>query len=342
MIQIDLITGFLGSGKTTFLKKYAKYLMSQGMRIGILENDYGAVNVDMMLLQDLEGEQCDLEMVAGGCDADCHKRRFKTKLIAMGMLGYDRVIIEPSGIFDMDEFFDVLHEDPLSRWYEIGNVIAIVDAKLEKELSHPSQFMLASQIAGAGQIVLSKSQLASDEEICETLLQCKNALQEFKCQREIVGMSGTNEIDKKSGINKIEEDKQNRKEDAIKTQVCVLNKDWETLNEQDFQGILSCGYQSSSYVKAYQQDDVGYSSLYYMNQPFEESKITEIAKKILEDDNCGNVFRVKGFVKKEDGGWMKLNATKEQISLEPIEKGQEIIIVIGEQLIQEKVDRYFN
>ena len=70
MVKIDLITGFLGSGKTTFIKKYAKYLMAQGMNIGILENDFGAVNVDMMLLKDLEGDQCELEMVAGGCDAE--------------------------------------------------------------------------------------------------------------------------------------------------------------------------------------------------------------------------------------------------------------------------------
>ena len=131
MVKIDLITGFLGSGKTTFIKKYAQYLMSQGFHIGILENDYGAVNVDMMLLKDLEGENCELEMIAGGCDADCHRRRFRTKLIAMGMCGYDRVIVEPSGIYDVDEFFDVLRDDPIDRWYEIGNVITVVDAKLE-------------------------------------------------------------------------------------------------------------------------------------------------------------------------------------------------------------------
>ena len=103
MVKVDLITGFLGAGKTTFIRKYARYLMDQGMNIGILENDLGAINVDMMLLHDLEGEQCELEMVSGGCDRDCYKRRFKTKLIAMGMCGYDRVLIEPSGVFDVDE-----------------------------------------------------------------------------------------------------------------------------------------------------------------------------------------------------------------------------------------------
>ena len=49
MVKVDLITGFLGSGKTTFIKKYAQYLIDQGYRIGIIENDFGAVNVDIAL-----------------------------------------------------------------------------------------------------------------------------------------------------------------------------------------------------------------------------------------------------------------------------------------------------
>ena len=158
MVKIDLITGFLGSGKTTFIKKYAKYLIDQGLNIGILENDFGAVNVDMMLLQDIAGEKCTLEMVAGGCDKDCHRRRFRTKLIAMGMCGYDRVLIEPSGIFDMDEFFDTLREEPLDQWYEIGNVIAVVDAKLPDEMSEANLKRcdaLCLKIGAAAIIVLS-------------------------------------------------------------------------------------------------------------------------------------------------------------------------------------------
>ena len=56
MVKIDLITGFLGSGKTTFIRRYAQWLIKKGYNIGILENDFGAVNVDMMLLKDLEGD----------------------------------------------------------------------------------------------------------------------------------------------------------------------------------------------------------------------------------------------------------------------------------------------
>ena len=70
--KVDLVTGFLGAGKTTFIKKYARYLLDKGCKIGVLENDFGAVNVDMLLLQELLDENCDLEMVSAA-DKDCHR-----------------------------------------------------------------------------------------------------------------------------------------------------------------------------------------------------------------------------------------------------------------------------
>ena len=41
MVQVDLITGFLGAGKTTFLRRYVRYLVQQGHKVCILENDFG-------------------------------------------------------------------------------------------------------------------------------------------------------------------------------------------------------------------------------------------------------------------------------------------------------------
>ena len=87
----------------------------------------------------------------------------------MGMCGYDRVIVEPSGIYDVDEFFDVLHDEPLDKWYEIGNVITIVDAKLEPELSEEADYLLASEAANAGSIILSRAEEATKEQIENTI-----------------------------------------------------------------------------------------------------------------------------------------------------------------------------
>ena len=68
MVQVDLITGFLGAGKTTFLRRYVRYLVQQGHKVCILENDFGAVNVDAMLVQEVLGPGCDVETISGGCD----------------------------------------------------------------------------------------------------------------------------------------------------------------------------------------------------------------------------------------------------------------------------------
>lgn len=310
MVKIDLITGFLGSGKTTFIKKYAKYLIDNGANIGILENDYGAVNVDMMLLKDLEGDNCELEMIAGGCDADCHRRRFRTKLIAMGMCGYDRVIVEPSGIYDVDEFFDVLRDDPIDRWYEIGNVITVVDAKLEPELSDEADYLLASEAANAGCIVLSRSQEATEEEINNTIGHLNTAMEKVQCKRRF------------------------RDE--------VLVKDWDTFEKEDYERLLSCGFIPENYRKMHVEEDGAFQSLYFMNLDKTKEEITETAKKVLEDTECGKVFRIKGFLKDEEGKWLELNATHQEMRICPIAEGQEVVIVIGEGLKKEKIQKYFS
>ena len=342
MVKVDLITGFLGSGKTTFIRKYAQYLMDAGNNIGILENDYGAVNVDMMLLQDLMGDNCELEMISGGCDKDCHRRRFKTKLIAMGMCGYDRVIVEPSGIFDVDEFFDILHEEPLNRWYEIGNVIAIVDSKLERDLSEEADFILASEVADAGCIVMSKSQDASPEEIRGTVEHVNQALEKVHCRRRFGGLG-----------------KENTEQDMDKTGN-VIHKNWDEMSKEDFAGIASCGYVMSTYRKPEFEADEAFTSLYYMNVKMTEKELREAAEKILSDPECGHVFRMKGFMR-VDGGendgnsqrpeksvqsekngqkWIELNATKNEITIRPLHVGQEVLIVIGEDLQEEKIKSY--
>lgn len=305
MVKIDLITGFLGSGKTTFIKKYARYLLGQGLNIGILENDFGAVNVDMMLLKDLEGDHCELEMVSGGCDADCHRRRFKTKLIAMGMCGYDRVIVEPSGIFDMDEFFDILREEPLDQWYEIGSVIAVVDAGLDCGQSEAADYLLASEAAGAGCIVLSKVKNVSAEQTEAVKAHLEQAMKKVGCRRSLFGH--------------------------------IIASDWEQFTEEDYQRLMNCGYEPASYRKT--DAAAAFDSLFFMNLELTAEELKERTARLFEEPGCGHILRVKGFVKAEDGRWLELNATRREQTLAVSPDGQEVLIVIGEQLSKETIGR---
>ena len=309
-IKIDLITGFLGAGKTTFLKKYAAYWMKQGKRISILENDFGAINVDMLLLQELSGEQCEVEMIVGSEDKQTHIRRMKTKLISMGMRGFDRVLMEPSGIFDVDELFDILEEEPLDGWYELGNVIAIVDAGLEAELSEASEFMLASQIADAGVVLLSKTKGVSEEQKASVISHMNNAIKHFKGKRQFG-------------------------ED-------VIDKEWDSWQEADFERVSECGYRLESYVKPWIDQKQIYTSLFFLDVQLPEAELTEQVKKLFSEKEYGKVYRVKGSWQNPDGKWRALNATEREFHIEEIEKGQQILIVIGEGLEKEKLQNYFS
>ena len=284
MIKVDLITGFLGAGKTTFIIQYAKYLLSQGMRIAIIENDFGAINVDRLILQQAFGDDFDdavqLEMVIGGNDL------------------YDYVLVEPSGIFDVEEFFDLLYEEPLDRWYQIGNVISIVDAKAERDLSKESEYILASQLAKAGKIVLSKSTGISKEETAEIVKYLNQCLADIGCKRVL--------IDKD-----------------------VLAREWEHMTAEDYKNILTCGYTGYEYVKQKIVEDGEYDSLFFFHVQWSLASLKEIIKRIFEDERCGNVFRIKGYLPRQDR-WLEINATKQDISIKPSAVGQEVFIVIGE------------
>ena len=303
MVQVDLITGFLGAGKTTFLRRYVQYLVQQGHNVCILENDFGAVNVDAMLVQDLLGERCDIETISGGCDCDTHQRRMRTKLIAMAMRGFDRVVVEPSGIFDVDEFFDVLRDDPLDRWYQLGNVIAIVDAMLPETLSPQAEYVLASETANAGRVLLSRSQLAGPQQCKAACDHLARALEGCKCSRRFAPEE-------------------------------ILVKDWAGLTDEDLAGIAACGYRQASCEKLHFDEHEAFSSLCFLEQHMTLEQLQAVADRLFEDKVCGHVLRVKGFAPapETESGWLELNATAAGKTLAPIPQGQDVLIVIGEGL----------
>lgn len=308
MITIDLITGFLGSGKTTFIEKYARWLVAKGERVCILENDYGAINIDRVLLQDLLGPNCELEMVVGGDGAVAHQRRFRTKLISMAMVGYTRVLVEPSGIYDVDEFFDTLYEEPLDRWYELGSVLAIVDARLDPGLSPASRYLLASEAAGAGKIILSKlSEDAKNDAVAQTLALLNQAMEELQCTRRFSYPDD------------------------------VLAKPWAQLEDADFQMLEAAGYRHVSFLKKAVAEEDAYQSLFYMHYETTPEDLQARVLKLLADPAAGHVLRIKGF-----SSGLELNVTKDERHFRPLSvPTEDVIIVIGEGLRKDIVAGYF-
>jgi len=309
MIKLDLITGFLGSGKTTFLRYYAKYLIENGEKLCIIENDFGAINVDLVLIKDLENLGCNLEMVVGGDGAVAHKRRLKTKLISMAMLGFTRVIIEPSGIYDVDEFFDLLYEEPIDSRYEVGNVIAIVNPKFEKKLSEMSSYLFMSEIAQAGAVILSRTQECNENEIQNATDQMSSIMEKFGCNRKF-------------------------------SEKLLVTKDWECLDKSDYAKIVKCGVNRCDHIKLPDVDGDTYQTFFYFDFKMNKDKLLKLTRDIFADPDCKGVHRIKGIVQTDAGEFYELNTTRNDVMTERVGETRAVLIVIGEGISKEKIAGY--
>ena len=112
-----------------------------------------------------------------------------------------------------------------------------------------------------------------------------------------------------------------------------------TLKSQAARILLSTRPDGSVQIDTTSAPKLTLDSCEAVDEKIAVSKAKHAAKKIFEDPACGGVLRIKGFL--QDGeNWLELNATQHEISLKPIGAGQDVLIIIGEKLNEEKI-RYY-
>ena len=121
----------------------------------------------------------------------------------------------------------------------------------------------------------------------------------------------------------------------------VLDKDWRELKKKDFERLFSCGYCLSDHIKLPLEDEHGFSSLYFMNMSVSVVEMEKKAALMFQDRSLGEILRIKGF-HFEDGKWYELNASRSCTTVKECKSGQEVWIVIGEDLDQEAIQRRMN
>lgn len=125
--------------------------------------------------------------------------------------------------------------------------------------------------------------------------------------------------------------------DSDKIDDRIFAKDFNNITDDDFKMLMSSGYRNASYVK---RQIKGYSSLFFMNKHFSKIKLEKICSLVF-NNNYGNVIRVKGFYLNNDE-WYLFNATKEEITKEKIDLGQDVVIIIGSSLNEEEINKLVN
>ena len=194
----------------------------------------------------------------------------------------------------------------MKRWYEAGSVITILDAGLDEKLSEEEEYLLASEAANAGKIVLSKVQNVSEEKKEETIAHLNRTLEQAGCRRQF--------------------------SDAE-----ILQKNWDDLTEDDFKRLSECSYRSEDYRKLDFGEQQTFDSLCFLEPKITEEALKKAAEAIFADPSCGNVFRIKGIVKTGETVWSEINATREQMTFQAVPESQEVLIVIGAGLSKERI-----
>jgi G3E family GTPase len=83
-------------------------------------------------------------------------------------------------------------------------------------------------------------------------------------------------------------------------------------------------------------EENNYSSVYFMNKKLEKDYLIHLANQLFHTEEYGNIIRIKGFFKAEDK-WYLMNLTKDTYDIDEISAGQDVIILIGENLKEEEI-----
>ena len=156
MTKIDIISGFLGAGKTTLIKKLIKEAFS-GEKVVLIENEFGEIGIDGGFLKEAGIEITEMN---SGCICCSLVGDFKTSLKqVIEQYAPDRIIIEPSGVgklSDVAKAVERVNEE--EEAVVINSMVTVVDGKKAKMYMKNFGEFFNNQIESAGTVVMSRTQ----------------------------------------------------------------------------------------------------------------------------------------------------------------------------------------
>ena len=179
MAKIDIISGFLGAGKTTLIRKLIADAL-KGQQVALIENEFGEIGIDGGFLKEAGIE---IREMSQGCICCSLVGDFAASLKeVMDTYHPDRILIEPTGVGKLSEIMKAIDDASAEADLEQGSAVAVVDASKAKLYIRNFGEFFIDQISYAGTIVLTRVDKVSPEKVQE----CVALLREHNTRATII------------------------------------------------------------------------------------------------------------------------------------------------------------
>ena len=373
MTKIDIISGFLGAGKTTFIKKMIDEAFT-GEKIVLIENEFGEVGIDGGFLKDAGIQITEMN---SGCICCSLVGDFGKNLNEVITKYHpDRILIEPSGVGKLSDVMKSVIDIEKEQDVKLNALVTVVNAlKASKQMKAFGEFF-NNQIEYATTVILSRSQNATPEQ----LEFCVNKIQELNPKAAII----TTDWAKLSGeqILKVIEGQDNLEMKALAEAHHAKeeaehehehhhhdhdheehehhhdhdheehehhhdhdHEEHEHHHDHDHEHDenCTCGCHDHEHHHHHHADDVFTSWGEETPNKYDKEALDAILKKLANTNEYGSILRAKGMLPANDGTWMYFDLVPEEYEIRegnPDYTGR--ICVIGAELKEDALKELFN
>lgn len=356
MAKIDIISGFLGAGKTTLIQKLLKEALNDE-KVVLIENEFGEIGIDGGFLKDAGIEVTEMN---SGCICCSLVGDFGTALKdVITQYVPDRIIIEPSGVGKLSDVIKAVQgvaED--TDGIVLNSFVTVADAKKCKMYMKNFGEFYNNQVEYAGSIILSRTGDLSEEK----LNTCVSLLREHNEKAAII----TTPWDQLSGeqILKVMEDGNDLVKEMMEEEdICPVcgghhehdhdhghdhhhehhhDHDHEHDHHHEHDHECGCGHDHDHEHHHHHADEVFTSWGKETPKKYNKENLESILKKLSEDEAYGIILRSKGILQTEDGSWIQFDLVPGEYEIrEGSADYTGRICVIGSKLDEEKLGQLF-
>ena len=361
MTKIDIISGFLGAGKTTFIKKLLQEAIS-GEQVVLIENEFGEIGIDGGFLKD---SGIEIREMNSGCIC-CSLVGDFGKSLSEVLTKYkpDRIIIEPSGVGKLSDVMKAVIDVSADMDVALNSAVTIVDAaKCKMYMKNFGEFF-NNQIENAGTVVLSRTDITDTAKIQKDveMIREKNPKAAIVTTplAELGGSQLLEIIEKRDTMldDLLEEVRESHHHDHDDDDDCCCGHDHdhehhhdhdedeehEHHHHHDHDDDCCCGHDHDhEHHHHHHADEVFTSWGMETIVPVTKDQLEDILKRLAETKEFGDVLRAKGMLPTENPGeWLYFDLVPEQYEIrdgKPDYTGK--VCVIGASLKEEELNKVF-